>query len=219
MKKWNGVFIVMDTETGGLPSSLGKEASTEVALCEVAMTIVDSSTLKIVESKSWVIQPYRDDLIYTDESAKITGLNRDKCQKIGKSAEYVADQIKIIAEKYKRGSSLPIVVGQNVDFDIHFIRNFLKMFNKSSGHYDKIFDSEREDTLKWGIYAYPNLNNHKLITIAQECGVELVDSHRAEKDTEATAKVFIEFIRRLRNSYQENNTEKKYTPEKLRYPI
>lgn len=57
----------------------------------------------------------------------------------------------------------------------------------------------REDTLRYAYYANLEQSDYKLVTCCNEFGIDLVGAHRALNDTRATAKLFIEFIKRLRS--------------------
>jgi DNA polymerase III epsilon subunit-like protein len=48
------------------------------------------------------------------------------------------------------------------------------------------------DTLKYARLAFPELSNHKLITVCDHIGYRLVDAHRALPDAKATAELLIQ---------------------------
>ena len=69
MKSTIRYVIVADTETGGLPSKGGKgkpakKAFVDVALCEIALVVVDLWEMKIVEEYDAIIAPYTEGLEY-----------------------------------------------------------------------------------------------------------------------------------------------------------
>ena len=86
--------------------------------------------------------------------------------------------------------------GHNFDgFDFDFFKNLFEFAGDDIEKYVKW----REDTLRYAYYANLEQSDYKLVTCCNEFGIDLVGAHRALNDTRATAKLFIEFIKRLRS--------------------
>ncbi len=207
MKSKYGNFIGIDTETVGLPNK-SKAAFFDVALTEIAMVAV-SEDLVIVDKKSWLIKPYKDGLEYSAEAAKISGITKEMCEEKGQDIQLVCKEVIQFLKKYKSESRLPVLFGHNfISFDIPFILN---MFEFCKEDLTKYANPEPEDTLKWSRISFKELNNYKLGTVAEACGITMTEAHRALVDAEITAKIWIYFLKNLRG---ENN---KVIKEKSRF--
>lgn len=194
MKSPYSNFVVIDIESGGLPNAT-KRAVYNIALTEVAFVVV-SANLEVVEEKSWLIKPYKEDLIY-DKGAEIaSGISRAMVEKDGMDIQTAVAEQKAILKKYKDGSALPVVLGHNfVKFDSEFMINSFEFCKEDILKY---VNSEPEDTLKWSRLRWPESNNYKLGTCCENAGITLIDAHRALNDTRVTAQLWIHFMKNLR---------------------
>jgi len=192
-------FFVIDTETGGLPSNLKKEATLEVALTEIAVVVVSNENLEIIDKASWLIKPYADDLIFDPYAAKVSGIDRKMCETQGVPITKAFEDFKGLIKAHVKGKKKPYLVGQNlIDFDYDFINNFLLLHKTSI---DGLFSSELKDTMIISREKWPSERKHNLGAICERLGIPYVQAHRALPDTEMTAKVFIEFMKLLRGEY------------------
>lgn len=217
MPSYNNNFLVVDCETGGLPSRLKKEATTEVALTEIAMSIIDNEKLEIVESKSWLFKPYSDDLIYDPQALQVTGITIDMLEKNGLEMKTAMKEIQDFCKKARAKTKKPYLVGHNIiKFDLDFIENLWEFNGKDIS---KDIDTGRVyDTLDIARDKWVTKPGFKLIDVAGYLGIDLIDAHRAESDTIVTAKIFIEFMKLLRGSseHKEENEEEILTPARYR---
>lgn len=194
MANYSNRFVVTDVESGGLPDRLKKEATIEVALTEIALVSIDNENLKIDKKSSWLIKPYSDDLIYDPVAAKVSGISKQMYQKEGLELEVVYNNVKSFLLKETDKTCKPILIIQNKSFDTPFIANLFKIFEDDLFKYiDSI-----EDTMVWSRRKWPMEGKHNLATIAQRCGLDHVESHRALPDTIITADVWIYFMKCLR---------------------
>lgn len=187
-------FVVSDSETGGLPDRLKKQATIEVALTEAALVSIDNEKLEIVNKGSWLVKPYTEDLIYDPIAAKVSGISKQMCVKEGIDIEEVYTNYKnfLLHETIK--SLKPILIFQNKSFDIPFFENLFLIFKDDLHKYiDRI-----EDTMEWSRLLWPMESKHNLGIITQRCGLDHTESHRALPDTIITANVWIYFMKHLR---------------------
>lgn len=194
-------FISCDVETGGLPNKT-KRAFDDIALTEIALVAINSE-LEIVEEKSWLIKPYKTNLIY-DKGAEIsTGISKQMCEEKGMDLKDAIKEIVLFLKKYKAGSSLPIIFGHNfIKFDAAFLLN---MFAFCKDDLMKYVNAEPEDTLKWARLCWTESTNYKLGTCTENAKITLIDAHRALNDTVATAKLWIYFMKNLRGTFTQSS--------------
>jgi DNA polymerase III alpha subunit (gram-positive type) len=206
MKSSLNYVVVLDTETGNLFNSKIK-AFYDAALIEVAVAVVDCRTLEVVEETSWIIKPYKDDLIYSAEAEAVHGISKQIIESKGMEEKKVFKEFKNLLIKYKNPRHKAAICGHNLNgFDLEFIKNWFEFHDESW-----------EDIIKWTLdsmmFAYLETleqTDYKLHTCCSEHSIDLVDAHRAGADTRATAQLFIEFVKRLRGvGLSVNNTAEK----------
>jgi len=197
MAKYNNRFIAIDHETGGLPgvgSNKNKLATIDVALTEVALVTINNESLEIISKHSWLVKPYDDNLIYDKGAEKASGINKGMCEEDGIDIKEVYENVVEIFEKNKLGKHKPILVMQNKSFDTPFIENLFKIFGDDVYKYIERI----EDTLHWARYKWIEKPKFNLGSIAEYCGIDLVQAHRALPDTLVTAEIWISFMKNLR---------------------
>ena len=94
-----------------------------------------------------------------------------------------------------------ILVAHNATFDIGFLNTGLKKINIGPLEHGII------DTLQLARFLFPNLGNHRLNTLCNHLGVELVQHHRAIYDAEATGYLFWKFVQLLKEKDINNHNE------------
>jgi len=192
--RYDNAFIAIDTETGGLLSKI-KKAVIDIALTEVALVTVENESLEIIDKQSWLVKPYDENVEYTPRAAEVSGISKQMCEKEGLDIELVYKNVLKVLKKAKMGSKKPIIIMQNKAFDTPFLENLFAIFGDDfNNHIDRI-----EDTLFWARYKWIEKPNYGLGSIAEYCGLDLVQAHRALPDTEMTAKIWIHFMKSLRN--------------------
>ena len=207
--KYDNYFFVIDTETGGLPSRLKKNATTQVALVELAIVVVDNVKLKIIDKKSWLFKPYAEELIYTEEAAKVSGITKQFAEENGMKMGQAFSEIKNFIGQYKKKNRKHILVGHNIiKFDLEFIVNLFLMNNSDASKY---FDDNVCDTLLFSRLKFVEALAFNLSVSCQMSNVTLVDAHRAMSDTISTAKLWISFLSSLRDRYIQASSPKPVT--------
>lgn len=188
-------YIVMaDTETGGLPNKDNK-AFLDVALIEVACVVVDCINLTIVDRYSNIIKPYKEDLEYNPKAEETHGISKKMIDELGKDCKVVYKEIKDLLKKYTNPRQKAILGGHNfTGFDLPFFEEMFKFYG------DNLYDYVKwvEDTQKLEYYSTLESENYKLGTCCSRNGIELVEAHRALKDTEANAELMISYLKKLR---------------------
>ena len=195
-------YLVIDTETGGLPKG-DKKAVYDYALTEIAVVAV-SQQLEIIDQTSWLIKPYKEDLLYEKKAEEVSGISQQMCINEGLDASEVHKYFLAMLKKHKVGSQLPVIVMHNMRFDIPFLMNFFEFMKDDLTKYVK---PEPEDTLKWARMCWPVSTNYKLGTCCENANITLQDAHRALTDTIATAKLWIYFQKNLRGVGQTSITK------------
>jgi DNA polymerase III alpha subunit (gram-positive type) len=186
-------FIVYDIETGGLKS-------TDHAVVEIAMIVLDNDLNEIEEYDNLIV-PYSENYKITEGALVVNGLTLDKINK-GKDSKEVVKDIESIFKKYKKGRNKPILSGHNiVKSDNLFMEEFFK-FHKSN-FYGQVSDFFI-DTMWWGRMKWQESTDYKLSTCCDNAGIELVDAHRAMRDTRANKDLVKELIMSLRGDGRKN---------------
>ncbi len=206
---YDSFYVVCDTETGGLPQNLKKEGFTEVALTEIAFVILDNRSLKVVDKASWLIKPYKDDLIYDPFAAKASGIDKSFCEENGIDLKTVGAEVKAFLKKYTKKKAY--LVGQKfIEFDLDFV---LPFFDHIGIDFNKWFSHDIKDTMVTSRDKWPHESKHNLAIICERLEIPYHDSHRALPDTEMTAKVWVEFMKSLRGLNEITKETKKEEKE------
>lgn len=207
MAKYNHRFIAIDSETGGLPSKTKKTVATiDIALTELAMVVIDNETLEILDKQSWLIKPYDPSLIFDKGAEQVSGISKAMCEADGLDLEIVYKAFLKVLKENKIGSKKPILVMQNKGFDTPFLENMFILFGDKLDRYI----TRVEDTLEWARYKWIEKPKFNLGSIADYCGLEIEQAHRALPDTVLTAEIWIHFMKCLRGEGS-STTEKEST--------
>ena len=202
MKSTIRYVIVADTETGGLPSKGGKgkpakKAFVDVALCEIALVVVDLWEMKIVEEYDAIIAPYTEGLEYNPNAEAVHGLSVAHLTQNGQDIKDVYLATKTYLKKYANSKIGAVLAGHNFQlFDIPFFEEMFAFCKDNLWDYVKFV----EDTMKMAWYRAEEQENYKLGTCCRQEGVELVDAHSALHDTRANALLFLKYIAALRGT-------------------
>lgn len=206
--KYDQPIIVMDVETGGLPSRLKKQATHEVALTEIAFVAVDNISLEIVDQLNILFKPYKDGLIYDPEAAKVSGIGLDLLNSQGIEMSEAFKTIDKFISRFIKGRNKPYMCGHNiVNFDLEFIVNLFELNKKDASNY---FDEFILDTLWLSRLAIVENPKFNLAACCEYYGIEHVNAHRALPDTIVTAKLLISILKRMRSQASEGKVEKRY---------
>ncbi len=157
-------FCIFDIETTGFNSNIDK--ITEIAVCKVRNG-------EIIDEFTTFVNPERN---IPEEVQELTHITPDMVKD--------APTIDEVLPEFLEFTKDTILVAHNARFDIGFIKHFANVQKLEFAPYVV-------DTLTMARELYPNLENHKLGTIAEHLEVSLEGAHRAINDTRATAKIFI----------------------------
>ncbi len=166
-------FVVFDLETTGAKAP--PERVTEVGAFRV-------SNGKIVARFETLINPEKSIPIFISQ---LTGISDSMVRNAPKFEEVASDFLEFIGDS--------VLVAHNAKFDIGFL-------NYEIG---RIFDGYKLVnpnlcTVQLSRKLLPNLQNHRLHTVADYFSVTIENRHRAGDDAFATAKIFIEFLQDLK---------------------
>lgn len=172
-KKTFDSFIAFDVETTGLDGR--KDRIVELS----ALKFEDG---KVVDSFSTLINPGRP---IPAEVSKINHI-RDKDVQYAPSEKKAMDKFSFWLGEAKEGEIA--LVAHNASFDISFLESaFVRSGVDATIKY--------KDTLSMARRKLPDLENHKLGTVAEHFGIEMKNAHRAESDAEVCGKIFIELLK------------------------
>lgn len=233
--------IVLDFETGGLDCQTC--AATQISLHAIRLdTFEIMKTLnlyikpypyqdfvkpkrKVLKTK-WEIEDEENEgekmMTYTKAAMEVSGITKEMLINQGKDLRFVCEQIIdfCIENRLSTGvSNKPILVGQNVTFDIGFMQQIMtytglyERFCKAVDSYKDYFGNLQPryyDTLYLAKLVFANdkgVTSYKLETIALLLGIEMDDAHDADADVTATEEVFRVFTKRLRIANSSDTTD------------
>ena len=160
----NKSYVVFDLETTGL----------DYQSCEIieigAVKVVNG---KITETFSTLIKPTKP---IPEDATAVNNITNEMVAKAPSLQQVIPDFY-----KFTRDCTL---VAHNIGFDSKFL-----IYYGEKCRYN--FDNELVDSLAMSRKHLHSIKNHKLKTICEYFGVELINAHRALADTVATAKCFI----------------------------
>lgn len=202
-------FLVFDTETTGLPANASAPVSDSdnwPRMVQIAWQLHDENG-NLIENYDYIIKPEGYDIPFNAQ--KIHGISTEKALAEGYDLKEILDKFNKVLEKN------PILVGQNIAFDIPIVG--AEFYRKSIDNH--IADLDLVDTAKEGTnfcaipggigggFKYPKLSElyEKLF------GYSFDEAHNAAADVNATAQAFWELVRL-------NQIEPKklgFTPEQL----
>ena len=180
-------FVIVDCETGGLKST----DNPIVEICVIAI----NNNLEDIGLYSSIIAPYGNYQI-TQGALNANGMTLEQI-KSGKPSDQVIAELIDFLRPLKMGREKPILCGHNIDhFDIPFIDEFFTFHKKKVSDYFN--DKFTIDTLWWSRVAWQESTNYQLATACFNAGIELVNAHRAETDTNANKDLVKYFLKNLR---------------------
>ncbi len=163
-------YTVFDTETTGLAPSAGDEI-----ISIGAVRIVNGRLLKN-EAFEQMVDPQRP---LDPDSAKVHGI--DPATLSGQP------KIEEVLPAFRRFCEDTVLVAHNAAFDMRF----LELKEKSAG---VRFDQPVLDTLLLSAAVHPNLEDHRLESIAVRLGLTVVGRHTALGDALLTGDVFLRLL-------------------------
>lgn len=163
-------FVVFDLETTGL--SKYKDRITEIGAVKVCNG-------KITEEYNQLVNP---EMVISEKITDITGITNEMVEDCPKIKEVMGDFLKFCGDS--------ILVGQNTDFDVGFIKeNCFRMGIEFSPLY--------LDTLPMARALFSDMKKFSLDKIARKLEIPAFNHHRASDDARATAQIFIKMFDRI----------------------
>ncbi len=189
-------YLSIDTETGGLDY-------TKHPLLQIGVGIyaLDDATLQYttVAECEWTLKPSQFTGVAPEpEALAVNKLNLEELEKNGISRDEASDNLVTLIEAY----SPDIVLGQNLPFDMGFLREYLvsECFQKldSIRHKDLLDTSEAYNFLTWNNPdAYPSRSLGKM---CPRLGVPNVSAHTALSDARATFLCLVAMFKKFRKA-------------------
>lgn len=224
------VGICLDFETGGLDCQ-------ECACTQIALEAIRLDTWEVLERYTAYIAPYHR--LDTGMQRKVLRSRREQVEEsrmeLMKYEEvalnYSAISIELLVSQgmdikkvaiavvdfvsrntLNKGKAFqPILIGQNIPFDIGFLQQMMN-YSGLVSEFEKVFAGAKDyygnfqphyiDTIHVGRLAFahdPEVVSYKLELMASRLGVELDDAHDAGADVAATVGVMGVYTSRLRN--------------------
>ena len=188
------MYLIYDTETTGLPKNWKAPLSDSdnwPRMVQISWQIHDIKG-DLIEVKNFIIKPENYTIPYA--VVKVHGITTERAQKQGVDLAFV------LQEFNKALSQSKFVVGHNISFDNNIIGAEFIRKNISTPLFDKdILDTKDDGTDfcqlpggRGGGFKYP-----KLVELHEKLfGAKFAEAHNAAADVEATARCFLEMIRR-----------------------
>jgi len=159
-------FISVDLETTGLDSEIDR--ITEIGAVRYVKGVKADSFSMLVNPK----------ISIPDNIISLTGIDNDMV----KNAPPIEDAI---AEFEKFLDDAPLIVGQNIKFDISFLKRYISL------KYLSVIDTYFIDTAVLARLVWPGLKSFSLASLTKFISIDNKDAHRALADAEATAIVYL----------------------------
>ena len=225
MSKQNNYIVCLDWETGGFDPQKNP-------VTQIGMEILDPVTLKSIATYSSYIKPYfkkdgakgkvkriairessQELYDYEKGALEFTKITMDLLEEKGQEIEVVMKEMIDIFKQANPNNARnykPILLGQNITFDIGFLQHIFQYCGESIEKYlncQKDFFGNQQpiymDTLYLARQYYAEndkFTSYKLGLLSDDLGIELVNAHDAMADVEATSGVFRLFSRNMRSS-------------------
>ncbi len=203
------MYLIFDTETTGLPKNWNAPItdSDNWPRCIQLAWQVHDELGKLVEVKNFIIKPEGFDIPFN--ASKIHGISTERALKTGQELTFVLNEFN------KALSQAKFVIGHNVNFDLNIVgAEFHRTGIASNMMEMNKLDSCSEATAtlcqipggRGGKFKLPKLQElHQFLF--QE---EFAEAHNASADVEATARCFLELIRKKVLTLSELQQEKGY---------
>lgn len=170
-------FISVDLETTGLDAGVDR--------------IIEIGALKFengerVGTFSELVNPGRS---ISRDITELTGIDDAMVASARPIQEVMEDFEKFLGEN-------PLILGQNVKFDISFLKNHLSL------HYQTIVEEFFLDSAALARMVWPGLNSYGLASLADFINFRADGEHRALPDAETTAQVYLYQLAAIKNMPQ-----------------
>lgn len=153
-----------------------------------------------------------ESLLYEEKALQVSGITLDVLEREGKDITTVASELAARFEAANLGGSRttrPILLGQNITFDIGFLHQLAEIGGMDLGKllagrkdYFGNFQPEYEDTLRMARNFFAldeSMTSHRLELVCERLDIELIEAHSALDDVYATVDVYKALVGRMRN--------------------
>ncbi len=171
-QSFDGDFVVFDIETTGFSSM--KDRIIEIG----AVKVVNG---EIKDHFSTFVNPL---IPIPARIQKLTGIDDEMVASSPDISTVLPDFLEFCGDA--------VLVAHNASFDIGFIRNNAELLNID-------LDPTVVDTVALARILLPRLSRYRLDTVAKALNIPLKNHHRAVDDAEATALIFLAFIKMLKD--------------------
>ena len=211
--------IGLDFETGGLDP-------VRCACTQIALEAIRLDTLEVFDRYNCYIAPYckqelgaarrkvlrtkheqaqpSERMDYEPRALEYSGITMERLEAQGIDLKEVAENV----IRFAQGATLskgvqckPVLIGQNIAFDIGFLTQLMSYAGKTDfyGNFQPLY----LDTIllaRLALGADPEIMSYKLELVAERLGIELDDAHDAGADVTATLDIVRVCAARMRNS-------------------
>lgn len=158
-------FVAIDFETANEERS---------SICEIGITIVEDS--EIIESMSWLVRPEGN--MYCPMNMEIHGITPSMTKNSPSFKEVWPEIVPYLENQ--------IVVAHNTAFDMYALRDALDDNDIPYPHFTHYCSCRAAK------YVYPDEYSYSLENLCISLDIDYYTHHRAESDSEAAAKLFIQ---------------------------
>lgn len=202
-------IVVFDIETGGFKAESNP-------LVEVCFICYDGLTLEETDRYEALISPMyenpltKEPMEYTSGAFNVHKITETQMEEEGIPLKQVAEEViaKLKSWKAKGRFGKPILCGHNIlKFDIPYTVNSFNLVKKGAA-FEKEINDQKFDSMAFSTLSLPTSKtkgdleapnvDHKLGSICKAMGISLVGAHRAATDTEANAKIILNWIKAIR---------------------
>ncbi len=188
------MFLIFDTETTGLPKNWDApltDFDNWPRLVQLAWQIHDAKG-ELVDVKNFIVKP--DGFVIPRGSEKIHGISTERALAEGQSLEFVLDQFN------QALATVKTIAGHNIEFDNNIVGvEMLRMSMETPLLEMNMVDTKEESTDycaipggKGGKFKWPTLSELYEVLFGESFDA----AHNASADVQATARCFLELIRR-----------------------
>ncbi len=165
-------FVVVDVETTGAMAPPCR--ITEIGAYRI-------SKGKIVGEFQTLLNP---EIPIPEFITKLTGISDDMVKDAPKFSEIADEFLKFIGDA--------VIVAHNAPFDVGFLN-----YEISRVYEGYRLGNAHLCTVQLSRKLVPNIENHKLHTVAEHFAIEIENRHRASDDAHATARIFVNFLEQM----------------------
>jgi DNA polymerase-3 subunit alpha len=188
------MYLIYDTETTGLPANYNAPLSDSdnwPRLVQIAWQVHDKYG-KLIDVKNYIIKPEGFEIPYS--GAKIHGITTERALKFGMDLQTILEEFSEVVAQNK------FIIGHNVSFDNNIVgAEFYRKKLTNVLEDKKVLDTKELGTdfcaianPKTGRFKWPNLGE-----LYQKLFDEpIIEAHNAAADVEATARCFLEMLRK-----------------------